>query len=78
MMNGVTETEKAIDILRVIQWAVNALKEVSDNTTKNCFEICSVVEELVESDDELDEKLTDLFRKFTCEIQIGYYMNPKE
>lgn len=78
MMNGVTETEKAIDILRVIQWAVNALKEVSDNTTKNCFEKCSVVEELVESEDELDEKLTDLFRKFTCEIQIGYYMNLKE
>lgn len=77
-MNGVTETEKAIDILRVIQWAVNALKEVSDNTTKNCFEKCSVVEQLVKSDDELDEKLTDLFRKFTCEIQIGYYMNLKE
>ena len=60
------EIAKGIDILPAITWVVDAWKEVSVETIKNCFAKCGITEQTSKDEDDLvDEECT-----FTTNLQI--------
>ena len=63
-----SEIANAVDILQAITWTAAAWKEVTEDTIKNCFVKCGIVEQTVEGNDELDEEFDYLFKELTGEI----------
>ena len=69
-----TEIIKDVFILKVIEWIQTSWVDVSEMTTKNCFEKCSFSNPNVVADEKVDHEFEEPLQELSSDVTVEEFL----